>query len=62
MPLNGFKSVSIPEEAYRIAESLVKNGLATSLSNAFDLSVAWYFKQKEPMVKEIEAVKKKYAT
>ncbi len=61
MPLNGFKSVTVSEEAYDQAKQLTKLGLEESIGKAFANAIKEYLEGREEMIKELLSVKAKWA-
>ena len=61
MPLNGFKSVTVPEEAYEQARQLAKLGLEESIGRAFANAISEYMHKREDMVNELLSVKAKWS-
>lgn len=61
MPLNGFKSVTVSPETYEVARRLVNLGIERNLGQVFANAVKRYAQEKQEMIREIEAVKEKYA-
>lgn len=61
MPLNGFKSVTVPEEAYEQARQLTKLGLEESIGKAFANAIKEYMCKREEMVNELLSVKAKWS-
>jgi len=60
LPLKGFKSVTVPEEAYVLAKRLVEVGLEENIGEAFSNALKEYVKRREQAIKELEAVKAKW--
>jgi len=61
MPLNGFKSVTVPEEAYSRAKQLTSLGLEESIGKAFENAIKEYTEKREGLIKELCSVKEKWA-
>jgi len=61
MPLNGYKSVTVPEEAYTLAKQLTRLGLEENIGKAFANAIKEYAKKREELVKELQAVKIKWS-
>ena len=60
MPLSGYKSVTVPEDAYNLAEQLTNLGLEENLGKVFANAIKEYAKKREEVIKELEAVKAKW--
>lgn len=60
MPLNGFKSVTVPEEAYTQAKQLTRLGLEDSIGKAFHNAIKEYVKKRETLIKELRSVRDKW--
>jgi hypothetical protein len=60
MPLNGFKSVTVPEDAYCKAKQLTSLGLEESIGKAFDNAIKEYAEKRQALIKELCAVKEKW--
>ena len=60
MPVPGYKSVTVPEEAYKLAEQLAKIGLEESISKAFSNAIKEYAKGREGLIKELQEIRKKW--
>jgi len=61
VPVNGFKSVTISEEAYEQAKQLVKFGVEKSIGKAFANAIKEYMEDKEEMIEEMLSVKAKWS-
>jgi predicted CopG family antitoxin len=61
MPLSGYKSVTVPEEAYALAKELVRLGLEENMGKAFANAIKEYVKKREELIKGIQAVKQKWS-
>lgn len=61
MPLNGFKSVTVSEEAYEQAKQLTKLGLEDSIGKAFANAILEYREGREEMIEELLSVKAKWS-
>lgn len=61
MPLNGYKSVTVPEEAYNLARQLTKLGLEDTIGKAFANAIKEYAKKREDYIQELLAVKAKWS-
>jgi prefoldin subunit 5 len=60
MPLNGFKSVTVPEEAYCEAKQLISLGLEKSIGKAFENAIKEYSEKRQGLIKELKTVKEKW--
>ena len=60
MPLPGYKSVTVPEEAYVLAKQLTKLGLEESIGKVFANAVKEYAKKREKLIKELQEVKARW--
>jgi hypothetical protein len=60
MPLEGYKSVTVPEEAYTLAKQLARLGLEENIGKAFANAIKEYAKKREELIKELQAVKAKW--
>jgi len=61
MPLSGYRSVTIPEEAYCKAKELINLGLEESIGKAFENAIKEYTEKRQGLIKELCAVKDKWA-
>jgi hypothetical protein len=61
MPLNGFKSVTVPENAYCQAKQLTTLGLEKSIGKAFENAIKEYTDKRQGLIKELRSVKEKWA-
>lgn len=61
MPLSGYKSVTVPEEAYKLAKQLAKLGLEDNIGKAFANAIKEYAKRRERLIKELQEVRKKWS-
>ena len=61
MPLNGFKSVTVSEEAYEQARQLAKLGLEESIGKAFANAIKEYREGRAEMIEELLSVKAKWS-
>jgi len=61
MPLNGYKSVTVPEEAYDLARQLARLGLEENIGKAFANAIKEYAKKREELIEELQAVKDKWS-
>lgn len=61
MPLEGFKSVTVPEEAYSQARQLTRLGLEESIGKAFSKAMKEYTSKRQQLIKELISVKKKWS-
>lgn len=61
MPLSGFKSITVSEEAYEHAKQLKKLGLEESIGKAFANAMKEYMEGKEEMIEELLSVKAKWS-
>jgi len=61
MPLNGFKSVTVSEEAYEQAKQLTKLGLEDSIGKAFANAIKEYREGRGEMIEELLSVKAKWS-
>ena len=61
MPLSGFKSVTVPEEAYDQAKQLTKLGLEESIGKAFANAIREYREGREEMIEELLSVRAKWS-
>jgi hypothetical protein len=61
MPLSGYKSVTVPEEAYSQAKQLTKLGLEDSIGKAFENAIKEYAEKREGLIKELCSVKEKWS-
>jgi hypothetical protein len=59
--LNGFKSVTVSPETYDEARRLVELGIEKNIGQAFANAISQYAYGKREMIKEMEAVKTKWA-
>lgn len=60
MPLSGYKSVTVPEEAYNLARQLAKLGLEDTIGKAFANAMKEYGKKREEVIEELLSVKAKW--
>jgi hypothetical protein len=60
MPLSGYKSVTVPEEAYCKAKELISLGLEESIGKTFENAIKEYAENRQGLVKELKAVKDKW--
>jgi predicted CopG family antitoxin len=60
MPFSGYKTVTIEEEAYNLVKNMVKLGLEESMSKALSNAIREYAEKREPLIKEIQAVRAKW--
>ena len=60
MPLNGYKSVTVPEEAYNLARQLAKLGLEDTIGKAFANAIKEYVKKREECIQELTSIKAKW--
>jgi hypothetical protein len=56
MPLNGFKSVTVPEKAYSKAKQLTNLGLEESIGKALEKAIMEYAEKRQGLVEELHAV------
>jgi hypothetical protein len=61
MPLSGFKSVTVSEEAYSQAKQLTSLGLEESIGKAFYNAIREYADKRQGLIKELRSVKEKWA-
>jgi len=61
MPLEGFKSVTVPEEAYNQAKQLTRLGLEESIGKAFSKAIQEYTSKREQLIKELTAIRQKWS-
>ncbi len=61
MPLDGFKSVTVPEEAYSKAKQLITLGLEESLGKAFYNAISEYVEKRKALIDELRSVRKKWS-
>jgi hypothetical protein len=61
LPLNGFKSVTVPEEAYCRAKQLASLGLEESIGKAFENAIKEYTEKREGLIRELSSVKEKWS-
>lgn len=61
MPLSGFKSVTVPEEAYAQAKQLTSLGLEESIGKAFHNAIKEYVEQRKTLIKELRSVRDKWS-
>ena len=61
MPLNGYKSVTVSEEAYNLARQLAKLGLEDTIGKAFANAMKEYVKKREEYMQELISVKAKWS-
>lgn len=61
MPLIGFKSVTVSEEAYEQAKQLTTLGLEKSIGKAFANAIKEYREGREEMIEELLSVKAKWS-
>lgn len=61
MPLKGFKSVTVSEEAYKQAKQLTNLGLEESIGKAFANAMSEYREGKEELIEELLSVKAKWS-
>jgi len=59
--LSGYKSVTVPEEAYKLAKQLAKLGLEDNIGKAFANAIKEYAKRREGLIKELQEVRKKWS-
>jgi hypothetical protein len=50
MPLSGFKSVTVPEEAYCKAKQLTNLGLEKSIGQAFENAIKEYMQKRQGLM------------
>ncbi len=60
MPLNGFKSVTVPEEAYCNAKKLTNLGLEESIGKAFENAIKEYVQKRQGLIKDLCSVREKW--
>jgi hypothetical protein len=60
MPLSGFKSVTVPEEAYCKAKQLTNLGLEKSIGQAFENAIKEYMQKRQGLIKDLCQVKEKW--
>ena len=61
MPLDGFKSVTVPEEAYVKAKQLIRLGLEESLGRAFHKAINEYVEKRKALIDELRSVREKWS-
>ena len=61
MPLNGYKSVTVSEEAYVQARELAKLGIEESIGKAFANAINEYMIKRRGMINELTSVKDKWS-
>jgi predicted CopG family antitoxin len=61
MPLNGFKSVTVPEDAYKQAKQLASLGLEENIGKAFANAIRDYVEKKQQLINELLSVKEKWS-
>lgn len=61
MPPSGYKSVTVPAYAHKLAEQLVKLGLEDSIGKAFTNAIKEYVERRKGLIKEIREVKAKWS-
>lgn len=61
MPLNGYKSVTVPEEAYEKAKQLASLGLEENIGKAFANAINEYAEKREGLMKDLLSVKAKWS-
>ena len=59
--MSGYKSVTVPEEAYKLAKQLAKLGLEDNIGKAFANAIKEYAKRRERLIKELQEVRKKWS-
>lgn len=59
--MKGYKSVTVPEEAYKMASQLTKLGLEETIGKAFAAAMEEYMVKRDPMIREYLAVKEKWS-
>ena len=60
MPLNGFKSVTVPEEAYAQAKRLASLGLEESIAKAFENAIKEYTEKRQGLINDLCSVREKW--
>lgn len=60
MPLNGYKSVTVPEAAYSQAKQLTNLGLEDSIGKAFENAIKEYTAKRQDLIKQLHSVKEKW--
>lgn len=61
MPLNGYKSVTVPEEAYNLARQLAGLGLEDNIGKAFANAIKEYVEKRKQYIQELLSVKAKWS-
>ena len=61
MPLEGFKSVTVVEEAYIQARQLTNLGIEENIGKAFSKAMKEYTAKRQQLIEELKAVKKKWS-
>jgi hypothetical protein len=61
MPLEGFKSVTVPEEAYSEAKQLTILGLEETIGKAFANAIKEYVERRQELIKELRSVRDKWS-
>jgi hypothetical protein len=61
MPLEGYKSVTVPEEAYNLAKQLARFGLEENIGKAFTNAIKEYAEKRAELIKELQRVKAKWS-
>jgi len=61
MPLNGYKSVTVSEEAYTLAKQLARLGLEENIGKAFANAIKEYAEKRKELIGELQAVKAKWS-
>jgi len=61
MPRSGYKSVTIPEQAYALAKMLVNLGLEESIGKAVANAMKEYVSRREQLIREVKAVRQKFS-
>jgi hypothetical protein len=60
LPLNGFKSVTVPESAYCQAKQLTSLGLEKTIGKAFENAIKEYAEKRQDLIEELCSVKEKW--
>lgn len=62
MPLQGFKSITVPEEAYGQARQLTRLGLEDNIGKAFANAIKEYVERRKKLIEELVSVREKWST
>ena len=62
MPLQGFKSITVPEEAYSQARQLMRLGLEDNIGKAFTNAIKEYVEKRRKLIEELVSVREKWST